>query len=134
MNKLFIIAIAGVILLSTIAIANSNSYQEWFDLIEEINARWAKAYAVGVAEAYQQGKQDKVCGSSPTQIEYIEVYPTSGLESCGDANGDGVIDDVDYAYIEAQWGNPGTADFNGDGIVDAGDYTTWADNFGQESC
>lgn len=51
----------------------------------------------------------------------------------GDANGDGVVDDDDYAcwlehYLQSSqdWAS---GDFNGDGVVDAADYTLWADSY-----
>ncbi len=50
----------------------------------------------------------------------------------GDANGDGFVDDIDYAIWSDNYA-PGVGgktwqqgDFNGDGIVDGADYTIWA--------
>ncbi|MDP6634083.1 MAG: PEP-CTERM sorting domain-containing protein [Phycisphaerae bacterium] len=51
----------------------------------------------------------------------------------GDTNGDGVVDDLDYANFVAQFGGlPGeaSADFNGDGIVDLEDFVMMRGNFG----
>ncbi len=46
-----------------------------------------------------------------------------------DLNGDGFVDDLDYAIWRQNFGTPGPAgDANGDGIVDASDYTIWRDN------
>jgi len=49
----------------------------------------------------------------------------------GDYDGDGNVDDVDYAKWKADFGKRvavgGGADGNGNGIVDAGDYTVWRD-------
>ncbi|MEO1497309.1 MAG: trypsin-like serine protease [Planctomycetota bacterium] len=51
----------------------------------------------------------------------------------GDFNGDGLVDDGDYAVWLAEFGQAGdslTADANGDGVVDGGDYTVWRDHIG----
>lgn len=46
-----------------------------------------------------------------------------------DLNGDGFVDNLDYAIWKQNFGTPGPAgDANGDGIVDASDYTVWRDN------
>ncbi|NIP95107.1 MAG: hypothetical protein GWO24_17325, partial [Akkermansiaceae bacterium] len=53
----------------------------------------------------------------------------------GDANGDGVVDALDYIIIAGEWGNtcdpgPTFADFNGDTVVDALDYIIIAGSWG----
>jgi len=51
----------------------------------------------------------------------------------GDANGDGVANESDYAAWLAHYGQPGglaEGDFNGDGVVNGADYTIWADYYG----
>ena len=53
----------------------------------------------------------------------------------GDANGDGVVDEADYAIWAANAGSstvagPSDGDFNSDGVVDGADYTIWADHYG----
>lgn len=55
------------------------------------------------------------------------------LAKFGDANGDGVVDGVDYTRWADHFMQTGATfnqgDFNGDGVVDGADYTAWADNF-----
>ncbi len=50
----------------------------------------------------------------------------------GDYDGDGLVNDDDYAVWLAGYGSTDSllADGNGDGVVDAADYTVWRDNFG----
>ena len=52
----------------------------------------------------------------------------------GDYNGDGSVDDDDYAVWRSSFGTASTAaDGNADGIVDAADYVIWRGNFGAVS-
>lgn len=50
----------------------------------------------------------------------------------GDYDGDGLVNDDDYAVWAAEYGSSASllADGNGDGAVDAADYTVWRDNYG----
>ena len=51
----------------------------------------------------------------------------------GDANFDGLVDDLDYVAWADRLGKPGNwsqGDFNHDGYVDGLDYVLWADRFG----
>lgn len=57
----------------------------------------------------------------------------------GDANGDGLVDGVDYLVWAGNFGETdppdglngaSDGDFNDDGVVDGVDYLVWADNFG----
>ncbi len=50
----------------------------------------------------------------------------------GDYDGDGLVNDDDYAVWQADYGSSESllADGNGDGVVDAADYTVWRDNYG----
>jgi len=51
----------------------------------------------------------------------------------GDTNGDGVVDEIDYANMLAQFGatpGPNSADFNGDDIVDLADFAILRGNLG----
>lgn len=55
------------------------------------------------------------------------------LPKYGDANGDDLIDGVDYTawadnFLQSDR-NWATGDFNGDGLVNGADYIIWADNF-----
>jgi hypothetical protein len=46
-----------------------------------------------------------------------------------DLNGDGIVNNLDYAVWKQNFGTAGPAgDVNGDGIVNAADYTVWRDN------
>ena len=59
--------------------------------------------------------------------------PVEGVVIPGDSNGDGVVDDLDYGNLIAQFGGaPGanSADFNGDSIVDIEDLAILRGNFG----
>jgi len=63
------------------------------------------------------------------------LYAWAGGASPGDANGDGIVDGLDYVI----WSNNyelfvggkiwGQADFTGDGIVDGLDYVVWSNNY-----
>jgi hypothetical protein len=51
----------------------------------------------------------------------------------GDGNGDGLVDQEDYALWYNSYGQSGEAlpaDFNGDGLVDQEDYALWYGNYG----
>lgn len=50
----------------------------------------------------------------------------------GDYDGDGLVNDDDYAVWLADYGSTESllADGNNDGVVDAADYTVWRDNYG----
>ncbi|MGI9456791.1 MAG: dockerin type I domain-containing protein, partial [Aeoliella sp.] len=52
----------------------------------------------------------------------------------GDFNGDGTVDEDDYAVWKSQYDDSVTpthgADANGDGVVDADDFTAWRDTLG----
>jgi len=64
----------------------------------------------------------------PEESYLIVVVPGTP----GDANGDGLADEGDYAAWLAHYGQPGglsEGDFNGDGIVNGADYTIWADYY-----
>jgi hypothetical protein len=57
----------------------------------------------------------------------IPPTPTPGSPSA-DLNGDGFVDNLDYAIWIQNFGTAGPAgDANGDGVVDARDYTIWRD-------
>jgi hypothetical protein len=57
----------------------------------------------------------------------IPPTPTPGSPSA-DLNGDGFVNDQDYAIWKQNFGSTGPAgDANGDGFVDAADYTVWRD-------
>ncbi len=58
------------------------------------------------------------------------------VEKPGDANGDGKVDDLDYAIWANNYGITNTTglmqgDFNNDHRVDDLDYTIWANNYGK---
>ena len=60
---------------------------------------------------------------------FIEAFAVPPAGSGPDFNGDGIVDDTDYAIWRANFGTAGPAgDANGDGSVDAADYTIWRDN------
>ena len=66
-----------------------------------------------------------VQGSNLVLQSFVALPAGSGP----DFNGDGIVDDFDYAIWKQNFGTPGPAgDANGDGIVDASDYTVWRDN------
>ena len=64
-----------------------------------------------------------------------EVELTSYLAMPGDANGDMMVDDADFAIWDAHRFTTGTSwisgDFNADGTTDVADFNIWNDNFGQ---
>jgi len=67
---------------------------------------------------------------SPTAVG---PSPTSQFKP-GDANGDGLVDGVDYSIWQANYGkatndNYKSGDFNGDGKVDGADYYIWFSNY-----
>ena len=51
----------------------------------------------------------------------------------GDGNRDGIVDQADWEFWKANFGETGinAADYNGDGKVDAGDYVVWRKNNGR---
>ena len=63
----------------------------------------------------------------------------AAVELPGDANGDGVVDGLDYIIWAEHFGEmdppdaldgPADGDFNNDAVVDGNDYLIWAANFG----
>ena len=69
----------------------------------------------------------------------VIVQPkSSGMPAIpGDANLDGVVDQVDYTIWYNHYGAAGAVwadgDFNSDGMVDQNDYTTWYNHYGNTS-
>jgi hypothetical protein len=61
-----------------------------------------------------------------------EIFSDPFVELPGDYDGDGLVNDDDYAVWLAGYGSTESllADGNGDGLVDAADYTVWRDNYG----
>jgi hypothetical protein len=59
---------------------------------------------------------------------------TISLRIIGDANGDGVVDGLDYGFWQDGYGKSSptfaTGDFNGDGAVDGLDYGDWQNHYG----
>ena len=93
-NKILGILLAMVIVCSSVSVlAITDEEQMWMDLIGTINARWAKAMNIAVQEAYQEGRNSKICSSSnsvPIQ-ELVEVVTYAR----NDLNKDGVFDILD---------------------------------------
>jgi T5SS/PEP-CTERM-associated repeat protein len=59
---------------------------------------------------------------------YLAAFDV-GSANGPDLNGDGQLDDADYAIWKQNFGTAGPAgDANGDGMVDAADYNLWRDN------
>lgn len=72
-----------------------------------------------------------------TIIENLRPTPSVAIVDDllpGDFNGDGYVDQDDYAVWKTQFGSEVTptrgADANGDGVVDAADYTIWRNTLG----
>jgi parallel beta-helix repeat protein len=81
------------------------------------------------------GAHEYVANITPTPINSPTPTPTSAPKP-GDANGDGKVDEADYAIWLSHFGQTVTGeasvgDFNGDGKVDGIDYTIWVNNYGK---
>ncbi|MEZ6073478.1 MAG: PQQ-dependent sugar dehydrogenase [Pirellulales bacterium] len=70
-----------------------------------------------------------------------EVFLLTADPLTGDANGDFLVDGLDYLVWANHFGDdpaadppgaPANGDFNGDGRVDGLDYVAWAENFGAD--
>jgi T5SS/PEP-CTERM-associated repeat protein len=60
---------------------------------------------------------------------YLAAFTVPAAGSGPDLNGDGTVDNLDFAIWKQNFGTAGPAgDINGDGIVDNGDFTIWRDN------
>lgn len=74
-------------------------------------------------------------GDATVYLDTVAHNPDGSLRAPGipgDANGDGVVGDDDYALWFAAFGQTGDnlpADFNSNGVVDVADYTVWRDNY-----
>jgi alpha-glucosidase len=87
-------------------------------------------------------RQDTVV--SPGNILTFPLLPNGGLAihlsptttKSGDANGDGKVDDTDFAiwrtnYNQTKTGGASIGDFNNNGKVEGLDYVIWRNNFGK---
>jgi hypothetical protein len=65
----------------------------------------------------------------------ISPSPTPPPTQPGDANGDGLVNGVDYViwlnhYKQSGSGGPSIGDFNSNGTVDGVDYVVWLNHYG----
>jgi uncharacterized protein (DUF362 family) len=77
------------------------------------------------------------CSFSYPNIDLARCDKTCSLSipTPGDANGDGLVNGVDYVvwlnhYKQSGSGGPSIGDFNNSGLVDGVDYVIWLNNYG----
>ena len=71
---------------------------------------------------------------TPTPIKSPTKTPTPGTSKPGDANGDNLVNGLDYLIWLSHYGEfvsgPANGDFNNSGKVDGADYLIWLSNYG----
>ncbi|OGD00982.1 hypothetical protein A2972_04070 [Candidatus Amesbacteria bacterium RIFCSPLOWO2_01_FULL_47_33] len=72
---------------------------------------------------------------TPTPIKSPTKTPTPGTSKPGDANGDNLVNGLDYLIWLSHYGEfvsgPANGDFNNSGKVDGADYLIWLSNYGK---
>jgi hypothetical protein len=64
-----------------------------------------------------------VGGTGGELVDDIQAWSETPVDCPWDcANGDGVVNVVDFLALLAQWGEPGSCDFDGDGVVNVVDF------------
>lgn len=81
-------------------------------------------------------------GQQPYFFSEAQTVTTSPITppnqgKAGDANGDGIVDGIDYViwliHYNQHVSNASNGDFDGNGIVDGIDYVIWLNNYGTKS-
>ena len=69
---------------------------------------------------------------TPTVGDTFNIIEIANVSPVGDFDGNGTVDEIDYALWNSLFGtNDAAADGNGNGVVDAADYVLWRKNVGQ---
>ena len=102
---------------------------------DPVNGCFAGLPEHGVVEATFEGQQTKFFISYVGGDGNDIVLTVAGGVLPGDANGDNLVDQVDYTVWYNSYGSsltgPQYGDFDGSGMVDQADYTIWYNNYGQ---
>ncbi|CAN5309761.1 hypothetical protein BH10PAT1_BH10PAT1_5070 [soil metagenome] len=133
-----------VIILSTFSDVNSTKSANISlpsDLLGQINSEHRtmvnvfqgdSRYGSGMSYNFATGS---ITGNILGQGVHVYAFNSSGSQIFGDANHDGIVDNLDYLIWVNKFGQNMTGiingDFNNDGKVDGVDYVVWLNNFGK---